>query len=269
MRGSKSTRVTKTKNPPARTLPKVTNRPPRSECLRAFDETIKLLNDYLHGTRAAWRSLQSQLKSGRGLDGPDFTDLARRLNVAPAELHGRLDGLEATHRSVCLVHMVAAYEDYLKQLIQSVLSTRPLPTDGVTKIDVDFGALDDNTAASEMVHRLWAEQTAKRVVGSGYAERSREVRQVLGVDHDELGNHLAPQFDLNYVKVACLMRNCLVHDGGRVDHRLHGVLQSVGLGSTIDSPIPLTDQLPMKLFGELHAHAEALDLLVRWEPGVK
>jgi hypothetical protein len=79
------------------------------------------LNDYLHGTRAAWRTLQSQLKAGGGLCGPEFDDLAKRLAVEPADLHDRIEGLAATHRSVCLVHMVAAYEDYLKQLVQSVL----------------------------------------------------------------------------------------------------------------------------------------------------
>jgi hypothetical protein len=62
------------------------------------------------------------------------------------------------------------------------------------------------------------------------------------------------------------MRNCVIHDGGRVDARLQQALQGVGLNSVIDTPIPLTDPMLMKLFRELFAHAKALDLLVRWEP---
>jgi hypothetical protein len=210
--------------------------------------------------------LQSQLKAGRALCGPEFDDLANRLAVDPADLHGRNDGLAATHRSVCLVHMVAAYEDYLKQLVQSVLRVRPLPADGTTKLEIDFSTLDESSVARDVIHRLWAAQTAKRVVGAGYADRPREVRKALGVDAAELAGDRAPKFDLNYVKLACLMRNCVIHDGSRVDERLQQALQSVGLDSRVDVPIPLTDPMLMKLFRELFAHAKALDLLVRWEP---
>jgi hypothetical protein len=224
------------------------------------------LNDYLHGTRAAWRTLQSQLKAGGGLCGPEFDDLAKRLAVDPDDLHDRIDGLAATHRSVCLVHMVAAYEDYLKQLVQSVLRARPLPTDGTTKIEFDFSTLDDSSVARDLVHRLWADQTAKRVVGAGYADRPREVRKALGVNAEELAGSRAPKFDLDYVKLACLMRNCVIHDGSRVDERLQQALRDVGLNSAVDTPIPLTEPMLMKLFRELFAHAKALDLLVRWEP---
>lgn len=252
-----------------RTLPQVTNRPPRSECLRAFDQAVTVLNDYFHGTRAAWKILQKQLKAGNALTGSDFIDLAKRLNVQPADLHDRIDCLEGTHRLVCLVHVVAAYEDYLKQLVQSVLRQRPLPKDRKSKIEIEFDHLDGAGAAVDFIHLLWAEQEASRVVAAGYAERPAEVRRALGVAPEELEGDRAPKFDLNYVQLACLMRNGVVHDGSRIDGRLKKGLEKVGLSGSVGAPIPLTDDLLLKLFGQLHAHAEALDLLVRWEPNTE
>lgn len=220
---------------PPRALPESTNRPPRSDCLRAFDETVKLLNDYFHGTKAAWLVLQKTVDDGGDVSASISTDLAARLNVPPIDLRARVQALDAVHCHVCLVHMVAAYEDFLRQLVQSVLERRPPPRDRKAKVEIAFDLICGDSRDGDLIHRLWAEQEAARVVGAGYNERPAEVRRALGIVPEELQDGRAPKFDLEQFKIACLMRNCIVHDGSRVDPRLKEALEKLG------SPVPLGD----------------------------
>ena len=101
----------------------------------------------------------------------------------------------------------AAYEDFLRQLVQSVLERRPLPKDRKARVEIDFERMAGDGRDRALIHRLWAEQEAARVVGAGNAERPAEVRRALGIVPEELQHGRAPKFDMEQVKLACLMRN--------------------------------------------------------------
>lgn len=233
-----------TKKP--RKLPEPTRRPQKSPNLKRFEAAIEGLNNLFHGTKNAWAT-------GSLATGPRANKISPKLSAAD---------LETSLHRLTLVYAVSLYEYFLKSLLTDTLLARNLPDKG--RVEIDLGDLHNGKTLQEAV----VDSLTQQAIGSGYAERPSKVRAVLSIDHSEMSQQRGHKFDLDLIKIACLIRNCIIHDDGNADARLIEGGKSKNLSLVLGSPIPLDEELLWSLVDALRKHARALDLMVGWQASI-
>lgn len=90
----------------------------------------------------------------------------------------------------------------------------------------------------------------------------------MGINHSEMSQSRGVKFDLDLVKIACLVRNCIIHDNGNADSRLVDAAKLNNLSFISGDPVALDEKLLWSLTDALRKHARSLDLMVGWQNSI-
>lgn len=242
-------------------LPDPTKRPAKTRFLVRFEESISSLNDFYWGTRVGFEALTELAKRGDGALEALPKDVYERWQVKSANVSVRLESAGVTLRQVVLVKAVASYEDYLKEILEAVVARQPLPPKK-PRLQVDLGAVPSKMA-HEFAVDLWVSHKTQDVLGENPSDRPRAVEKALGIENT-INSTVPPLgLDRDSIRAAGVIRNCIVHAGGKADRRAVEWIPPVLAGLSEGAPIPLDERLLWKLVGALGDHVEAIDLLVR------
>ena len=184
---------------------------------------------------------------------------ASRLDVSSQDIAGISERADRVARYGILVQVITYYEVFLTGILTDLINSRWPRTSQVTiKIrpsDLPLNDLSDYLKASVVSAEV------NSVIAEGYSKRHARVNRLLN-------SYGFPEPVQNadrksFVTASCEIRNCIVHNGGKVDQRAKDALEALFPNVALESQFELDEINLWKLLGAVRDDARAIDFALR------
>lgn len=222
--------------------------------LARFEREIARLNDsyWMLRTTAALATLDRS--SSERLTHLLPETLSKHLDVTIAELDALVPAAERQARYAMLVLAITAYEEYLVAELTSFLANTVQPD---KQYSVKVRLADMLTPPPiDYLRELIVATEVRSIVNGNYEKRSTDLSKLLTKHGAALPK--LPQLDADRVALACEVRNCIVHSGGRADARALSALQPLFPTIAIGDELELDEATQWSLLGSLLASVRSI-----------
>lgn len=238
---------------------------PRSRHLVLFEQEFEGLNSFYWMYRSASAlMLQQSEKFARTTDFLPQPE-ASRLDISCGEIGVISTQADRVARYGILVQVITYYEVYLTGVLSDVVGTR---WPGNRQVTVKFRPSDlPNGELNSYLKAASVASEVASVIDESYSRRLARISNLLTSCGFPEPQQSADRKML--VTAACEIRNCVVHNGGKVDHRTKDALESIFPALAIGAQFELDEACLWKLLAAVRDDARAIDFAIRKQASEK
>ncbi|WP_254574283.1 hypothetical protein [Stenotrophomonas acidaminiphila] len=184
---------------------------------------------------------------------------ASHLDISCSEIEAISTQADRVARYGILVQVITYYEVYLTGVLSDVVSTR---WPGNRQVTIKFRPSDlPNGELSSYLKAASVASEVTSVIDESYSKRLARISNLLTSCGFPEPQQTADRKML--VAAACEIRNCVVHNGGKVDQRTSDALQSIFPTVAIGAQFELDEARLWKLLAAVRDDARAIDFAIR------